>query len=439
VNRTHDPDLKSWVESAQASTDFPIQNLPFGVFRRRRAREAPAVGIAIGDQILDVAAAAAGGELTGAREAAAACAEPTLNRLMALGAGPRAALRAQVSALLSADSPSYQKDSGRVADFLVPMSEAELFLPAHIGDYSDFYASVHHATNVGSMFRPDNPLLPNYKWIPIGYHGRASSIVISGTAVSRPRGQLKAADAERPVYAPTRALDYEAEVGCFVGAGTALGQTVPIEASEEHLFGLVLVNDWSARDIQSWEYQPLGPFLAKSFATSISPWVVTLEALEPYRVPALQRPPGDPEPLPHLDGASSRTRGGFDVTVEVYLSSRAMRESATTPVRISRSRLADLYWTMGQMLTHQTSNGCNLQPGDLFASGTISGATKDSRGCLLERTWRSAEPLTLPTGEKRSFLEDGDEVILRAFSERPGAVRIGFGECRGVIEPANSG
>jgi fumarylacetoacetase len=439
VNRTHEPELRSWVASAQGSTDFPIQNLPFGVFRRRESPDSPAVGIAIGDQILDLSSCTAAGVFTGdARDAADACAEPSLHRLMELGARPRAALRAQVSAFLSADSPSYRKDPALADRCLVPMSEAELFLPAHIGDYSDFYASVHHATNVGSMFRPDNPLLPNYKWIPIGYHGRASSIVISGTPVRRPRGQLKAPDADRPVYAPSRALDYEAEIGCVVGPGSTLGEPVAIDAAEEHLFGLVLVNDWSARDIQSWEYQPLGPFLAKSFATSISSWVVTLEALEPFRVPAFQRPPGDPEPLRHLDSASNRSRGGIDVVVEVYLSSKAMRQAGVPPARISQSRMADLYWTVGQMLTHQTSNGCNLLPGDLFATGTISGATKESRGCLLERTWRGAEPITLPTGEQRSFLEDGDEVLLRGVCERPGAARIGFGECRGVIASANA-
>jgi fumarylacetoacetase len=437
VNRTHDPELSSWVASAQGPTDFPIQNLPFGVFRRRESREFPAVGIAIGDQILDISSCAAAGMFTGdAKDAAEACTEPSLNRLMELGARPRAALRAQVSAFLSTDSPSYRKDPALADRCLVPMSEAELSLPALIGDYSDFYASVHHATNVGSMFRPDNPLLPNYKWIPIGYHGRASSIVISGTSVRRPRGQLKAADADRPVYAPSRALDYEAEMGCVVGPGSVLGEPVIIDKAEEHLFGLLLVNDWSARDIQSWEYQPLGPFLAKSFATSVSPWVVTLEALEPYRIPAFQRPAGDPEPLPYLDSASNRSRGGIDAVVEVYLSTHAMRESGVPPARMSRSRMAELYWTVGQMLAHQTSNGCNLLPADLFATGTISGATKESRGCLLERTWRGSEPVTLPTGEQRSFLEDGDEVILRGFCERSGAARIGFGECRGMIVPS---
>jgi fumarylacetoacetase len=315
------------------------------------------------------------------------------------------------------------------------MAEADLLLPVRIGDYSDFYASVHHATNVGSMFRPDNPLLPNYKWVPIGYHGRASSVIPSGTRVRRPKGQIKSPEAEQPVYAPSRAMDYEAEVGCFVGRGNELGRPVPLDRAEDHLFGLCLVNDWSARDIQSWEYQPLGPFLSKSFATTISPWIVTFEALEPYRIPACQRPSGDPGPLEYLDSEGNRVSGGIDVVVEVFLCSAQMRESGVPALRVSRSRLADLYWTMAQMFTHHTSNGCNMRPGDLFASGTISGPTKDARGCLLELTWRGSEPLVLPSKETRKFLEDGDEVILRAFCEQPGRARLGFGDCRGIVLP----
>jgi fumarylacetoacetase len=284
------------------------------------------------------------------------------------------------------------------------------------------------------MFRPDNPLLPNYKWVPIGYHGRASSIVVSGTPVRRPSGQLKDPKAGAPARAPSRALDYEMEVGCFVGTGNALGEPVPIERAESHLFGLCLVNDWSARDVQSWEYQPLGPFLAKSFATTISPWVVTLEALEPFRVPAAARPDGDPAPLPYLASPANQSHGGFDIVVEVYLGSARMRAEGSAPVRLSRGRVADLYWTPAQMLAHHTSNGCNLRPGDLFASGTVSGPTRDSFGSLLELTRRGADPLRLPTGETRAFLEDGDEVIMRGYAERPGAVRIGFGECRGVVQ-----
>jgi fumarylacetoacetase len=309
-------------------------------------------------------------------------------------------------------------------------------LPFRIGDYTDFYASIDHATNVGRLFRPDNPLLPNYKWVPIGYHGRASSIVVSGTEVQRPCGQTKAADAAEPVFGPSRMLDYEVEVGFFVGEGNALGRSIPLEQAGERIFGLCLVNDWSARDIQSWEYQPLGPFLGKSFATTISPWVVTLDALAPYRVPALVRPEGDPEPLPYLRSDGDRERGGFDINLEVWLATAKMRESGEAAVRVSRGNMKDLYWTLAQMLTHHASNGCNLRPGDLLATGTVSGATADSVGSLLERTKRGAEPMALPNGESRKFLEDGDEVILRGWCEREGYARIGFGECRGVVGAA---
>ena len=429
MNHTHDPGLTSWVESAQGHPDFPIQNLPFGVFRRG-SRDTPRVGVAIGNQILDLSASAAE---TGVPDGAAAraCAEPSLNQLMALGRQQWAELRKRLSDLLASSSSRYHPHLGERV--LLPMAAAELLVPAEVADYTDFYASVHHATNVGSMFRPDNPLLPNYKWVPIGYHGRASSIVPSGTAVRRPQGQIKSPDRDAPHYAATRALDYEAEIGCFVGPGNPLGEPVPLGRAEDHLFGLCLVNDWSARDIQTWEYQPLGPFLAKSFATTVSPWVVTLEALQPFRTTAFQRPPSDPRPLPYLASAQNDAMGGIDVLVEVSLSSEAMRRAGTAPVRVSRSRMADLYWTVAQMFAHHTSNGCNLRPGDLFATGTISGPAKDARGCLLELTWRGAEPLTLPGGETRKFLEDGDEVIMRGYCERPGAVRIGFGECRGEI------
>jgi fumarylacetoacetase len=437
VNRTHDRALVSWVESAQGHPEFPIQNLPLGVFRRRGREEPPTVGIAIGDEILNVPAVRAAGLLTQpALTAALACAMPSLNALMALGPEHWSALRSEVSALLSADSPAYQADRRIGRRILVPQSEVELLLPADIGDYTDFYASVHHATNVGSMFRPENPLLPNYKWVPIGYHGRASSIVVSGTPVRRPRGQVKDADSESPVFRPTKALDYELELGCFVGPGNSQGEPVSIEDADMHLFGVCLVNDWSARDIQSWEYQPLGPFLSKSFATTISPWVVTMEALEPYRAPAFQRPPSDPAPLPYLDSAETRRRGGLSLMVEVSLASSRMRAAGHPPLRLSQGSAQDLYWTLGQMFTHHASNGCNLRPGDLFASGTISGPSKDSRGCMLELTWRGSEPLVLPTGETRRFLEDGDEVILRGWCERDGAARIGLGECRGNVVPA---
>ncbi|MGB7189936.1 MAG: fumarylacetoacetase, partial [Acidobacteriaceae bacterium] len=338
------------------------------------------------------------------------------------------ALRARMQELLS-DAGA----RGRVEPLLVPRAGAEMLLPARIGDYTDFYASVYHATNVGQLFRPDNPLLPNYKWVPIGYHGRASSIVVSGTAVRRPSGQTKAGDAAAPVFGPTRALDYELEVGFFVGPGNRLGEPVPLAEAERHIFGLCLVNDWSARDVQAWEYQPLGPFLAKNFVTTISPWVVTMEALGPFRTAAFARAADDPKPLEYLDSAEDQARGCFDVTLEVWLRTARMRREAAESVRVSRGNLRDLYWTLAQMLTHHASNGCNLQPGDLLATGTVSGATADSMGCLLERTRRGAEPLALPNGETRKFLEDGDEVTLRAYCEREGWTRIGFGECTGVV------
>ena len=437
MDHTHDPSLRSWVESAEGHPDFPIQNLPLGVFRRRGSDEPARIGAAIGDLILDLAACRAEGRFTGlAATAGDACAAPGLNSLMALGGGPRAELRRQVSGLLSAGSDAGRAGSKTAERLLVPQRDAELLLPAAIGDYTDFYASVHHATNVGSMFRPDNPLLPNYKWVPIGYHGRASSIVPSGTSVRRPAGQSRAPEADAPSFGPSRSLDYEMELGLFIGAGNPLGQPVPLERAEERIFGYCLVNDWSARDLQAWEYQPLGPFLAKNFATTISPWVVTPEALEPFRVPAFARAAGDPAPLPYLESRRTAESGGVAVTVEVYLSSVRMRDGGMEPVRLSRGNAADLYWTPAQLVAHHTSNGCDLRPGDLLATGTISGPNRESRGCLLELTWRGAEPLTLPSGEARRFLEDGDEVIMRGYCERDGAVRIGFGECRGVVLPS---
>jgi fumarylacetoacetase len=302
-----------------------------------------------------------------------------------------------------------------------------------VGDYTDFYASVHHATNVGSMFRPDNALLPNYKYVPIGYHGRASSILVSGSAVRRPQGQTRDEGATAPSFGPTRRLDYELEVGAVIGSGNVLGTSIPLADAERHVAGLCLVNDWSARDIQAWEYQPLGPFLAKNFATSVSPWIVTLAALAPFRAAALLRPAGDPAPLPYLLDAENERSGGLAIRLEVLLSSARMRAEGREPVRVSIGSFTDMYWTVAQLVTHHTSNGCNLQPGDLLASGTVSGATPDSRGCLLERTWRGTEPLTLPTGETRRFLEDGDEVVMRGWCEREGYRRIGFGECRGIV------
>jgi fumarylacetoacetase len=439
TDHTHNPDAASWVASAfEAGTDFPIQNLPFGVFSRRGSGERPRVGVAIGDLVLDVAACEAADLITGAAAAAARdCGAASLNALMARGRADWTALRHALFGLLDADAPDADVIQDRVAPFLIPQADADMYLPAAVGDYTDFYASVHHATNVGRMMRPDNPLLPNYKHVPIGYHGRASSFVVSGTPVRRPWGQTKPDGADTPVFGPSRRLDYELEVGVFVGPGNDLGTAIPIDAIDQHLFGLCLVNDWSARDVQAWEYQPLGPFLAKSFATTLSPWVVTMDALEPFRVAPAARPEGDPAPLPYLVGSSDRARGAFDVSLEVLISTAKMRADGLPPQRLSASNLQDLYWTLGQMAAHHASNGCNLRPGDLLASGTVSGPSRDARGCLLELTWRGAEPIALASGEERRFLEDGDEVVLRGACRRPGAAAIGFGECRGVVLPAH--
>ncbi len=311
-----------------------------------------------------------------------------------------------------------------------------MLVPAAIGDYTDFYASIHHATNVGKLFRPEQPLLANYKYVPIGYHGRASSICISGSSVKRPAGQFLPPGVSEPRYAPTEALDYEVEVGFFVGPGNRTGETIPIDRADSHLFGVCLLNDWSARDIQSWEYQPLGPFLGKSFATTLSPWIVTMEALQPFRSAAYTREVGDPAPLPYLFSETDRRTGGIDLHLEVDLRTAKMRAAGMDAVRLSRANLSHLYWTAAQLLTHHASNGCNLQPGDLLASGTVSGIDKAARGCLLELTQRGREPSELPNGEKRSWLQDGDEIVLRGFCAREGAVRIGLGSCSGEIAPA---
>ena len=357
-----------------------------------------------------------------------------LNPLAGMMGANRIRIREGLVALLREDADDEIKS--HVSQHLIPLSDVTFKLPTLIGDYTDFYCSIFHATNVGAMFRPDNPLLPNYKYIPIGYHGRASSIVVSGTDIKRPKGQNRA-DAEKPpVYIPCKNLDYEMEVGFFVGRGNQLGEPIPIERAEEHIFGLCLVNDWSARDIQSWEYQPLGPFLAKNFATTVSPFVVTMEALAPFRTNAFEREEGDPQPLDYLSSERNQKSGGFDINLEVYIQTEKMRAGNIAPHLLSRSNMKDLYWTIGQMLTHHASNGCNLQTGDLMATGTVSGKEKNERGCLLELTWRGTEPVELPSGETRRFLEDGDEVIMKAFCERTGFRRIGFGECRGRILPA---
>jgi fumarylacetoacetase len=433
ADETHRVELHSWVESANdATTDFPIQNLPLGCYSVGGGGRP---GVAIGDRILDLASARpvldADREVLDAIDACVG--QGALNPLLALGRPALRRLRAALSDALRVDTSAGARAREGEETLLVPMSAAELLLPVRIGDYSDFYASIDHASNVGGMFRPDNALLPNYKWVPIGYHGRASSIVPSGTAVRRPSGQTREDASSPPAFGPSRRLDYELEVGAIIAGGNALGEPIPIARADAHVAGVCLVNDWSARDIQTWEYQPLGPFLAKSFATTMSPWIVTLDALAPFRVPATIRPPGDPAPLPYLDDANDQARGGFDILLEVLLSTRRMRDAGLPPWRVSVGSFAAMYWTLAQLVAHHTSNGCNLRPGDLLASGTVSGPTKESRGCLLERTWRGTEPLELPTGESRRFLEDGDEVIMRAWCVREGRRRIGFGECRGVV------
>lgn len=437
MNETHDPRLTSWVDAANdAESDFPVQNLPFGVFSVAD-ETAPRAGVAIGDHILDVAACVREGLLN--RSAATdSCAGASLNRLMSQDVASISALRKDLSQLLRRDSGAGKRASAIRERIVIPMSGARMRLPAEIGDYTDFYASIHHATNVGSMFRPDSPLLPNYKHLPIGYHGRASSIVPSGTGVIRPSGQTRSGDAELPSFGPTSMLDYESELGFFIGAGNPHGSSIPLADAENHIFGFCLVNDWSARDIQAWEYQPLGPFLAKNFATTVSPWVVTAEAMAPYRVEAAARAASDPPLLPYLVSDANSRRGGIGAVLEVFLSSAQMRREGVSPVRLSLSSFSTMYWTAAQMVAHHASNGCNLRPGDLLASGTVSGPDHGSRGCLLELTWRGTEPLSLPTGESRKFLLDGDEIIMKGHLNAEGRRRIGFGECRGIILPTNS-
>jgi len=432
---THDPALSSWVTSAGGATDFPIQNLPFGIFTAED--DNPRAGVAIGDSILDIEACLGEGIIKSS-PASLACCEETLNSLMSLDSDSLRAFRQEVSDALRADTPEGERANELSSRILLRIADARMLIPAAIGDYTDFYASVHHATNVGSMFRPDNPLLPNYKHVPIGYHGRASSIVASGTGIQRPRGQTMAQGAGAPSFGPSQMLDYESEMGFFVRGGNDPGRTIEISRAADHIFGFCLVNDWSARDIQAWEYQPLGPFLAKNFATSISPWVITSEAVEPYRCPAAPRGSGDPAVLDYLISPVEQTRGGLSAFLEVHLSSLKMRQQGIAPVLLSRAPFSAMYWTAGQMLAHHASNGCNLRPGDLLASGTVSGDSRESRGCLLELTWRGSEPLTLPDGDERRFLEDGDEVIMTGSLEAEGRPRLGLGECRGIVLPADS-
>ncbi len=428
VDETHDPTLKSWVDSANGHPEFPVQNLPFCAFEAGDG--AVHTGVGIGDEVLDLVSLLEAGLLAGSgEEALRAAAGPNLNSLMALGPAASTELRHALSRLLSG------RESAGVRACLVSQSHVRFALPAMVRDYTDFYTSIHHATNIGRLFRPDNPLLPNYKWVPIGYHGRASSIVVSGSPIRRPVGQLKSGDEEIPVVAPCRRLDHELEIGVYVGAANDLGEAISIEEAEDHAFGLCLLNDWSARDIQAWEYQPLGPFLAKSFATTVSPWIVTMEALAPFRV-AWSRSAGDPQPLSYLDSQANRDSGAVDMNLEVLIETELMRADGQLPARLSRSNFTDAYCTLAQLITHHTVNGCNLSAGDLLGSGTMSGEEPGSEGALIEMTKGGAEPVELPTGEMRSFLDDGDRIILRAGCERDGSARIGFGEASGLILPA---
>ncbi len=418
VDETHDPQLESWAESANdPATDFPIQNLPFGRFRRL-GEDSLAIGVAIGDQVLDL-------------RRAGLIDTDDMSALMQADVGARRDLRRAISRSLRRDSA----DRDALRSCLVAQSEVRMGLPCRIGDYTDFYTSIHHATNVGKQFRPENPLLPNYKWIPIGYHGRASSIVVSGQSFPRPAGQIKGPDDPAPTLAPTRRLDFELELGIFIGVPNPLGEPVPIECAEDHVFGLSLFNDWTARDVQAWECQPLGPFLSKSFASTVSPWIVTLEALAPFRA-RFGRAPSEPPPLPYLDSAANREVGAIDITLEAALQTSTMRASGAAAQRLMRSNFRDSYWTIAQLVAHHTVNGCNLQTGDLFGSGTQSGPEPGQGGSLLELTLGGKQPLPLANGEMRHFLEDGDTMVLRGHCRRDGFRRIGFGECTGTVLPA---
>lgn len=433
LNDTHNPSLRSWVDSANIEgNDFPIQNLPFACFRRRGTKETLRGGVAIGEQIVDLGALCAAGNFEGlARTGLEAAAESSLNHFMSLGTAYWSALRASLSAGLAEGSSAMNA----LKSCLIPQAEAEFGMPCAVGDYTDFYSSVHHATSVGALFRPDNPLLPNYKWVPIGYHGRASSIGVSGQSFPRPRGQLKAPDAAEPTLGLSKRLDYELEMGIFMGSGNVLGSPISIDQAEDHVFGLCLFNDWSARDIQAWEYQPLGPFLAKNFASTISPWIISTEALAPFRE-AFSHPENDPQPLPYLSSEKNSTEGGFDVTLECLLRTEKMRAAGEAATTLSQSSFKHSYWTVAQMVTHHTVNGCNLMPGDLLGTGTQSGPSHEEAGSMLELSRGGKESITLPNGEKRTFLDDGDTVLMKGYCQREGFVRIGFGEAEGTVLPA---
>lgn len=433
VNETHDIRLSSWVESAnQAKSDFSIQNLPFAIFRRKNSDESYRGCVAIGDQVVDLQAVNEANLFAGlAQEAVRACTQSSLNAYMSMGKDAWSALRWALSQSLRTGAEMQDK----MATCLVSQADVEYGMPCQIGDYTDFYTSIHHATSVGKLFRPDNPLLPNYKWIPIGYHGRASSIDISGQAFHRPVSQTKAPDAAEPSLGPCKRLDHELELGIFIGPGNNLGKSIPITAAESHVFGICLFNDWSARDIQAWEYQPLGPFLSKSFASTISPWIVTMEALAPYRS-AFSHPDEDPQPLPYLTSDENSAQGAIDIKLEVLLQTQKMRTNGQQPESIAHSNFIYSYWTIAQLVTHHTVNGCNLRPGDLLGSGTQSGPTPDEAGSMLELSAGGKKSLTLSNGESRTFIEDGDTVVIRGYCENANAPRIGFGEVASTVLPA---
>ena len=432
LDKTLDPALQSWLTSANdADSEFPIQNLPYGVFISAENDE-PHIGVAIGSQVLDLHRVFTQSVLhSESAELLDACSASTLNKLMVLELEQLSLFRENLSALLSVDTSNGTRDKLRIC--LLERSHCKMLLPSVVGDYTDFYASIHHATNVGRLFRPDNPLLPNYKFLPIGYHGRSSSIVPSGTTIRRPKGQIKMAVSDLPVFSPSRQLDYELELGWFIRGENEIGISNTLDEAAERIFGFCLLNDWSARDIQAWEYQPLGPFLAKNFATTISPWVVATQALEPFRVPALQRIAADPPPLPHLQSSTDQVQGGLSIRMKVQLQSEQMRQQGLAPALLSDGNFSEMYWTVAQMTAHHASNGCNLRPGDLLGSGTVSGRSMGSLGCLLEITKGGTLPIALPSGEQRTFLEEGDEITMTARCEREGFRSIGFGECRGRI------
>ncbi|MGD2133940.1 MAG: fumarylacetoacetase [Maricaulaceae bacterium] len=437
IDETHDASLRSWVASANGHPDFPIQNLPLGVFSPNGGD--PRVGVAIGDHILDVAAALDAGLFTGEAETAARlCQGQSLNALMAAEPSQRRALRRAISSMLADGAEARAKIEVANAGILHKASSCELMLPANVGDYTDFFAGIHHAVGAGAMFRPDNPLLPNYKYVPIAYHSRASTVGAAPARVRRPNGQLKAGADAPPAVGPSKKLDYEFELGVWIRGGNPQGEPIPIADAGDAIFGYCILNDWSARDIQRWEAQPLGPFLAKSFATTVSPWIITPEAMAPFRAAQPARPSGDPAPLPYMLDANDQAHGALDIQLEVLVRTPQMRDDGVDFERISATDALQLYWTPAQMVAHHTVNGCALRAGDIFGTGTISGQGDATAGCLLEQTLDGTRPVTLKNGEQRRYLEDGDEVLLRARCHRDGFVSIGFGDNRCEILPASS-